>query len=144
MTLHDQKIPEPCFNWWIGVMWIIFGLLWCFYQLFGLSFWWHPFTAEDPLVSKWCSATFLQFCSDEETNSFTFWCHRHTFSNTARNLPWLLFTGTCSSSPHTSAQLTLHSMSGHSVFLLCLARSFKGLLCLALDVWRNCTPIMPS
>ncbi len=24
------------------------GLLWCFYQLFGLSFWRHPFTAEDP------------------------------------------------------------------------------------------------
>ncbi len=31
-----------------------------FYQLFGLSFWRHPFTAEDPLVSKWCNATFLQ------------------------------------------------------------------------------------
>ncbi len=45
------------------------GLLWCFYQLFGLSFWRHPFTAEDPLVSKWSNATFLQICSDEETNS---------------------------------------------------------------------------
>ncbi len=38
---------------------ITFGLLWCFYQPFGLSFWWHPFTAEDPLVSKWCNATFM-------------------------------------------------------------------------------------
>ncbi len=38
-----------------------------FYQLFGLSFWRHPFTAEDPLVSKWCNATFLQIYSDEET-----------------------------------------------------------------------------
>ncbi len=28
------------------------GLLCCFYQLLGLSFWQHPFTAEDPLVSK--------------------------------------------------------------------------------------------
>ncbi len=28
------------------------GLLWCFYQLFGLSLWRHPFTAEDPLGSK--------------------------------------------------------------------------------------------
>ncbi len=36
------------------------GLLWCFYHLFGLSFWRHPFTAEDPLLSKWCNATFLQ------------------------------------------------------------------------------------
>ncbi len=44
---------------------------WCFYQLFGLSFWRHPFTAEDPLVSKWCTATFLQICFDEETNSST-------------------------------------------------------------------------
>ncbi len=43
-----------------------------FYQLFGLSFWRHPFTAEDPLVIKWCNATFLQICSDEETNSSTF------------------------------------------------------------------------
>ncbi len=33
------------------------------------SFWWHPFTAEDPLVSKLCNAKFLQICSDEETNS---------------------------------------------------------------------------
>ncbi len=37
------------------------------------SFWRHPFTAEDPLVSKWYNAKFLQICSDEETNSFTFW-----------------------------------------------------------------------
>ncbi len=45
------------------------GLLSCFYQLFGLSFWRHPFTAEDSLVSKWCNATFLQIFSHEETNS---------------------------------------------------------------------------
>ncbi len=31
------------------------GLLWCFYQLLGLSYWRHPFTAVDPLVSKWCN-----------------------------------------------------------------------------------------
>ncbi len=28
-----------------------------------------PFNAEDPLVSKWCNAKFLQICSSEETNS---------------------------------------------------------------------------
>ncbi len=44
-----------------------------FFQLFGLSFWRHPFTAEDPLVSKWCNAKFLQICFDEETNSSTSW-----------------------------------------------------------------------
>ncbi len=48
-------------------------LLWCFYQLFGLSFWRHPFTAEDPLLSKWCNARFLQICSDEQTKSSTSW-----------------------------------------------------------------------
>ncbi len=31
-----------------------------FNQLFELSFWWHPFTAKYPLVSKWCNANFLQ------------------------------------------------------------------------------------
>ncbi len=41
-----------------GLEWC--GLLWCFYQLFGLSFWRHPFTAEDPLVSSWWNATNLQ------------------------------------------------------------------------------------
>ncbi len=54
-------------------MWITCRLLWCFYQLFGLSFWRHPFTAQEPLVSKWCNAIFLQICSDEETNSSTSW-----------------------------------------------------------------------
>ncbi len=29
----------------------------------------NPFTAEDPLVSKWRNAKFLQICSNEETNS---------------------------------------------------------------------------
>ncbi len=33
-----------------------------------LSFWRHPFTAEHPLLSKWCSAIFLQICSYEATN----------------------------------------------------------------------------
>ncbi len=56
-------------NWY----WITCGLLWCFYQLFGLSFWRHPFTAEDPLMSKWCNAQFLQICSDEDKNSTTSW-----------------------------------------------------------------------
>ncbi len=33
---------------WIIVMFVII-----------VSFWWHPFTAEDPLVSKWCNSKFL-------------------------------------------------------------------------------------
>ncbi len=63
-------------NSWIGVveyLWIIVMLSW-------LSFWRHPFTAEHPLVSKWCNITFLQIFSDEEINSSIFcmawgWVH---------------------------------------------------------------------
>ncbi len=38
--------------------------------------WIHPFTADDPLVSKWCNAIsskFSQICSNEEINSFISW-----------------------------------------------------------------------
>ncbi len=66
-----QLLSSQDVNWWTGVVWITCGLLWCFYQLFGLSFWRHPFTAEHPLLSKWWHAAFLQICSDEETNSST-------------------------------------------------------------------------
>ncbi len=66
-----QFFASQDINWLPGVVWITCGLLWCFYQLFGLSFWRHPFTAEDPLVSNWHNATFLQICLDEETNSST-------------------------------------------------------------------------
>ncbi len=34
---------------------------------YKLSFWWHPFTADDPLMSN---AKCLQICSDEETNIY--------------------------------------------------------------------------
>ncbi len=44
------------------IVWIACGLLWCFYQLFEVSFWWHPFTTEHPLLGD-------LFC--EETNSST-------------------------------------------------------------------------
>ncbi len=44
-----QLFASQDVNWWCG-------LLWCFYQLFGLESWRHPFTAEDPLVNKWCNA----------------------------------------------------------------------------------------
>ncbi len=60
-----------CFFQW--VVWITCGL-WCFY-LFGLSFWRHPFTAEDPLVSKWCNANFLQnvLIRKQTSTSWTDW-----------------------------------------------------------------------
>ncbi len=49
--------------WTDGLEWC--GLLWCFYQLCGLSFWWYPFTTEHPFLSR----RMLHFSkSDEETN----------------------------------------------------------------------------
>ncbi len=45
-------------NWWTGVVWITCGLLWCFYQLFGLLFWRHPFTAE---IHWWARDVMLHF-----------------------------------------------------------------------------------
>ncbi len=41
-----------------GLEWCL--LLWCFYQLFRLLFWRHPFTTEHPLLRQRCKATFLQ------------------------------------------------------------------------------------
>ncbi len=43
LSMYEEQAP--------GVVWITCGLLWCFYQLFELPFWRHPFTAEDPLAS---------------------------------------------------------------------------------------------
>ncbi len=57
---NTQLLSSRDITWWTGVVWITCGLLWCFYQLFGLSFWRHPFTAEHPLLSKWWNDTFLQ------------------------------------------------------------------------------------
>ncbi len=54
---NKQLFASQDVNWWTGVMWITCGLLWCFNQLFELSFWWHPFTAE---VSKQCNTKILQ------------------------------------------------------------------------------------
>ncbi len=64
--INTQLLSSQDVNWWTGVVWITCGLLWCFYQLFGLSFWRHPFTAEHPLLRHFSK-------SDEETNSSTSW-----------------------------------------------------------------------
>ncbi len=56
----------------VGDLWITCGLLWFFFYQFGLSFWRHPFNAEDPLVSKWCNAKFLQIQQKKKISS-AFW-----------------------------------------------------------------------
>ncbi len=51
-----QIFTSQDINWWtVDYLAII--------VMFGLSFWRHPFTAEDPLMSKWYNATFLKICS---------------------------------------------------------------------------------
>ncbi len=56
------------------MVWITCGLLRCFYQLFGLSFWRHPFTAEHPLLSLEEGDVMLHLSkTDKETNSSTSW-----------------------------------------------------------------------
>ncbi len=50
------------------------GLSWCFYQLFELSFWRHPFTLH--MIHWWASDVMLNFSksvSNKESNSSTFW-----------------------------------------------------------------------
>ncbi len=85
-----QLLSSPDVNWWTGVVWITCGLLWCFYQLFGLSFWRHPFTAEHPLLRQWCSDTFLQ--SDEESHlSGMAWGQTFIFGWTNVKLCWMQF-----------------------------------------------------
>ncbi len=75
---------------WSGVhyLWIIV----MFYQLFGPSFWRHPFTAEDPLVSKLCNAKFQQNFSCEETHSSTSWmpCGWVNFQRTFEFWGWII------------------------------------------------------
>ncbi len=63
---NTQLFISQDVNWWTEVVWITCRLSWCFYQLFGPSFWWHPFTAEDQLVNKRCNAKFLQLWSHEK------------------------------------------------------------------------------
>ncbi len=65
---HILAISETHRFWHSLRMMLTDGLEWCgllvdycdvFISCFGLSFWRHPFTAEHPLVSKWCNATFI-------------------------------------------------------------------------------------
>ncbi len=55
-----QLFSSQDINWWTGVVWITCVLLWCFYHLFGLSFWRHPFTA-GVTIHCWASDGMLHF-----------------------------------------------------------------------------------
>ncbi len=80
---YKQFFTSQELNWWTGVMWITCGLLWCFYQLFGHSFWRHPFTAEDPLLSNG-SPAILHFSKSvlmkKQTHLLLGWPEENTFS----------------------------------------------------------------
>ncbi len=69
---NKQLFTSQAINRWTGVMWITFELL-HFYQLFGLPFWRHPFTTEDPLVSNWCNAIFPKFVPMKKQTHLHLW-----------------------------------------------------------------------
>ncbi len=98
---------RKCYGLWTGILIVNNSLKWkmswwIYYKLFRLlvdycdvfiscldSFWRHPFTAEEPLVSKWCNATFLKICSDE-TNSSTSWmANVHFWENYSYKNIWM-------------------------------------------------------
>ncbi len=53
--INMQLFTSQDINWWTGVVWIFVMF---FISCLDSLFWRHPFTAEDPLVSKWCCAEF--------------------------------------------------------------------------------------
>ncbi len=59
---NTQLFTSQDVNLCTGAVWITCGLLWCFYQLFGISFWRHPFTAEDPLLINAFFSIFVFLC----------------------------------------------------------------------------------
>ncbi len=70
MHFDSKKLKNGCKHFGLSVQW---SLLSCFYQLFGHWFRRHPFTAEHPLVSKWCNTEIFQMCSDKERKYSTSW-----------------------------------------------------------------------
>lgn len=58
---NTQRFTSQNMNWWTEIMWIISGLLWRFFKLFGLQW-----------IHWWGSNVMLNFSKpDEETNSST-------------------------------------------------------------------------
>ncbi len=74
-TIQDE-IVSSSEQTWRKLQWSRVKDLWCFYQLFRLSFWRHPFTAEEPLVML-CNDTFPYIYILDglrvSTFSFHFW-----------------------------------------------------------------------
>ncbi len=65
------------------------GLLWCCYQLFGLSFWRHPFTAEHPLVMQCCISPNLMILDDLRMRTYS-WNHEISHADVSSSLSRLV------------------------------------------------------
>ncbi len=59
LLINMRLFTSQDINWCTGSCGLLVDYCDVFNQLFGLSFWRHPFTAEDPLVRKQYNATFL-------------------------------------------------------------------------------------
>ncbi len=65
---NTQLLASQDINWWTGVVWIIVMFLSAVWILILTA----PIHCRGSIGDKWWNATFLQICSDEETNSSTF------------------------------------------------------------------------
>ncbi len=77
LFLTNKLFTSQDVNRWTWVVWITCALFWCFYHRFQLSFWRHPFTAKDLLVSKWWDAELLHWALE--------WVHFHFWMNYSFN-----------------------------------------------------------
>ncbi len=74
-------------NWWTGVVWITCRLLWCFYQLFGLT---APIHCIGSIGEQWYNAKFLYRW---KTKSYYIldarrWVNFQQVFNFGRTVPW--------------------------------------------------------
>ncbi len=72
-----------------GLQWC--GLLWCFYQLFGLSFWRSLIDPIQWMGAKWCNAKFLQICFNYETHLHLGWAQCESVFSTFAFLAEVFF-----------------------------------------------------
>ncbi len=104
------------------------------------SFWRHPFTAENPLMSKWCKAKFLQICSDEETNSSTTWMAWGSVHFRPIFIFGELFLSVILNISNSECSLTLRPKQAHLIMCLqvvCVSSRVSGMLASLQREWHS-------
>ncbi len=112
---HLRKLMDLGLMDWscVDYLWIIV----MFFQLFELSFWRHPFTAENPLVSKWCNAIFFfKTTMHNQTDIFG-----NCIATWAVLLLLLYYLKTCSFAHSINIKLAEASHHGNSLWICALS-----------------------